>query len=201
MSLGDRAKVDNIVSQLLVAFRAAADDLAHPALSYLDPLEAEALGREHAESIAEQLARAGAARMKDKRFDDAQAPLERAKTWFRLAGPQLAGRLADMQLQRGLAVEAEAETRPQAIVRQALYTDAIRHLREVGGVFREVLAVDDVIARVRHKLGDTARLVLGEMRSECARCAPCGISSQGFAPCSSATLSPKMPSVAHRLHC
>lgn len=165
LSVGDRARVKAIVDALAGAFRAAGDSLAHPALAYLRPLEAESLTRDHAKDVAEQLARAGAARMTDKRYEDAEAPLDRAAAWFKWAGPKFADRLADVQVQRGMAIEAHADAHGTAIVRQALYIDAIRHLREVNGVFREVLAVDDTIARVRKKLGEGGRLALTEMKT------------------------------------
>jgi len=130
-------------------------------LWYLRPLQAEHVDT-HAVAIANRLQQLADGLQAKEALDAAEYVYQNAAYWFSRA--KIPERAATMLLARAVITERKADSCGQGILRQNLYTDALRYYREVDGKFHGTLGVRDAIDRVQRKLEEAGRAAIGEMQ-------------------------------------
>lgn len=164
ISLGSGAgnRAAEIEAALLDAFDRALGAETFEPMFYVRPLFAEKRARAEAPRIASELERLGRERLAAGFASNAETFFDEAEKWYERA--QLADKQAEMLIQIGASLTAQAEATTSAIGRREFITRAIKAYRDVPGAHRVAYHVEEIIAELRAKLAAAGRLALGEMK-------------------------------------
>jgi hypothetical protein len=157
----DEARIAEIESALLSAFRGAAMAPDREPLIYLAPLYVERSGVDAAEEVAAGLAALGRERQVASRFLDAHEMFDVAGLWFARAGRE-DQRVAMLAMAAG-AMAARGDSDPAGIGKRHWYTKAIELFRKIPRAHREAHGVDAAVDSLRTKLAEAGLQAIGEL--------------------------------------